>query len=145
MLPMTVLRRAGYSSLRLAARSVAVRSEILQSRHGGLVSTRAAIQRRPSPISNHPSAVRWFQSEGEYHNVADETLESIQDALDALFEGMSQSDQELEVSLSSGVLTVSLPPHGTWVLNKQTPNQVSSAVGLYCVPSVSIIIWGMLD
>jgi frataxin len=28
-----------------------------------------------------------------------------------------------EVSLSSGVLTITLPPHGTWVINKQTPNQ----------------------
>ena len=29
----------------------------------------------------------------------------------------------MEVEYSSGVLTIQLPPHGTWVLNKQSPNQ----------------------
>mmetsp|Transcript_22812 Transcript_22812/g.40491 ORF Transcript_22812/g.40491 Transcript_22812/m.40491 type:complete len:93 (+) Transcript_22812:1664-1942(+) len=31
--------------------------------------------------------------------------------------------EEFEVVLASGVLTMTLPPHGTWVLNKQTPNR----------------------
>jgi frataxin len=65
---------------------------------------------------------RLFQTEGEYHKVADETLETIQDALDEVFESNPQP-QEIEISYASGVLTISLPPHGTWVLNKQTPNQ----------------------
>jgi frataxin len=71
------------------------------------------------------SSVRWFQSVGQYHQIADETLDAIQDALDVFFEGMPQQSgqQDPEVSLSSGVLTILMPPHGTWVLNKQTPNQ----------------------
>lgn len=76
-------------------------------------------------LSSSLPSVRWFQSVGQYHQVADETLDAIQDALDGFFEGMPQQpgQQDPEVSLSSGVLTISMPPHGTWVLNKQTPNQ----------------------
>jgi frataxin len=82
-------------------------------------------------LNNHPvlssslSSVRWFQSVGQYHQVADETLDAIQDALDGFFEGLPQQSgqPDPEVSLSSGVLTIVMPPHGTWVLNKQTPNQ----------------------
>ena len=74
-------------------------------------------------------STRYFQSVAEYHQVADATLEEIQDVLDEFFERMPASSSrgndhgEFEVSYSSGVLTIVMPPHGTWVLNKQTPNQ----------------------
>ena len=57
--------------------------------------------------------------------MADETLETIQDAIEEVFEDRSNlSDSEMpEVNVASGVLTLSMPPHGTWVLNKQTPNR----------------------
>jgi len=32
-------------------------------------------------------------------------------------------DEEFELMYASAVLTMSFPPHGTWVLNKQTPNR----------------------
>lgn len=67
---------------------------------------------------------------GEYHNVADDTLHDIQDALEELIEdnfetsGSDGDDEDIpEVNYASGVLTIYLPPHGTWVINKQTPNQ----------------------
>jgi frataxin len=94
--------------------------------------TRSSVTKSSTVV---PLSVRFFQSEAEYHNVADDTLESIQDALDALFESMPSPPQmttttnttttpgEFEVNYSSGVLTIVMPPHGTWVLNKQTPNQ----------------------
>uniref|UniRef100_A0A7S4QGS3 ferroxidase n=1 Tax=Ditylum brightwellii TaxID=49249 RepID=A0A7S4QGS3_9STRA len=67
---------------------------------------------------------RFFHTEQEYHNTADETLEHIQDALEELFEDSFSTETEIpEVNVANGVLTLSLPPHGTWVLNKQTPNQ----------------------
>ena len=78
------------------------------------------------------SSVRYFQTVALYHQVADTTLESVQDALDALFESMPPQHNsssaggeggDFEVSYASGVLTIVMPPHGTWVLNKQTPNQ----------------------
>jgi frataxin len=63
-----------------------------------------------------------FVSESEYHTVADETLEDIQDAVEMALEDRSPTDP-YEVVFASGVLSMTLPPHGTWVLNKQTPNQ----------------------
>ena len=53
--------------------------------------------------------------------MADETLEDIQDAVEAALE--DEGVAEFEVTFASGVLTMSFPPHGTWVINKQTPNQ----------------------
>ena len=122
---------------------VVSRSQLLQLRRPNSttgaaihVSATANMTTRTSPcyiqfLNHHPglssslSAVRWFQSVGQYHQVADETLDAIQDALDGFFEGMPQQSgqPDPEVSLSSGVLTIAMPPHGTWVLNKQTPNQ----------------------
>ena len=73
---------------------------------------------------------RSFQNEAGFHEVADESLEAIQDAVEELFEdhfegsGGAADDSEVpEVNVASGVLTLSMPPHGTWVLNKQTPNR----------------------
>ncbi|CAB9508602.1 Frataxin homolog, mitochondrial [Seminavis robusta] len=89
-----------------------------------------AVSRRPllvvPPSSNTIATIptiqyRNFQSEGEYHRVADDTLETIQDVVE---ETLEDGGIEAEVSLASGVLTIALPDnHGTYVLNKQTPNQ----------------------
>jgi frataxin len=65
--------------------------------------------------------IRGFQSESHYHTAADETLEDIQDAVEQALEDKGVPD--FEVTFASGVLTMVFPPHGTWVLNKQTPNQ----------------------
>ena len=64
---------------------------------------------------------RLFQNESEYHSVADETLEDIQDAVEMALEDEGVAD--FDVTYASGVLTMVLPPHGTYVLNKQTPNR----------------------
>lgn len=76
---------------------------------------------------------RFFRTEMDYHNKADDTLESIQDLFDELLEDgllvtstTGDDDEEIaefEASYSSGVLTIKLGHHGTWVLNKQTPNK----------------------
>jgi frataxin len=75
---------------------------------------------------------RKFQTVGLYHNVADETLHSIQDAVedylednfDSVVTGKKDDEEDIpEVNYASGVLTIYLPPHGTYVINKQTPNQ----------------------
>ena len=69
---------------------------------------------------------QYFDNESEYHIVADETLEDIQDAVEMTVEDHdigSDGDEQPEVVYASGVLTMAFPPHGTWVLNKQTPNR----------------------
>ncbi|RCK56615.1 Frataxin, mitochondrial [Candida viswanathii] len=58
-------------------------------------------------------------SDNEYSNIADEYLENLSDSLEELNETFEQVDAEL----SHGVLTLNLPPHGTYVINKQPPNK----------------------
>lgn len=73
--------------------------------------------------------IRTFQNVGHYHGVADETLNSIQDVVEDYLEehydaGVEEKEEDIpEVNYASGVLTMYLPPHGTWVINKQTPNE----------------------
>jgi frataxin len=66
-------------------------------------------------------SIRFFQTESEYHNKADDTLNTIQDTLDFCFEDNPNVGSP-DINYASGVLTVALS-QGTWVLNKQTPNQ----------------------
>jgi len=77
----------------------------------------------PSPFQQQ---TRSFETEADFHDLADETLETIQDELDDLFENATtpvENGDEIEINYSSGVLTISLGANGTWVLNKQTPNR----------------------
>lgn len=58
-------------------------------------------------------------STNEYNKVADEYLETIGDELEVLSEDFPQLDCEL----NHGVMTIILPPNGTYVINKQPPNK----------------------
>ncbi|CAL8344043.1 unnamed protein product [Lota lota] len=61
-------------------------------------------------------------SEAVYEKLADETL----DALVDFFEDLSDepfTGADYDVEFSSGVLTVKIGDHGTYVINKQTPNK----------------------
>lgn len=71
--------------------------------------------------SSSNSTRRFFNSEGEYHTVADETLEDLQDAVEGALE--DANIPEFEITFASGVMTLVMPPTGTWVINKQSPNQ----------------------
>jgi len=78
-----------------------------------------------------------FHTEADFHDGADISLETIQDTLESYLEDndieslLLQSstvteldeDSEPEINLASGVLNIKLPPHGMWVINKQTPNR----------------------
>jgi frataxin len=74
---------------------------------------------------------QFFDNESEFHTVADEMLEDIQDAVDVALEEYytendddnDNDDDEFETVYASGVLNMTFPPYGTWVLNKQTPNR----------------------
>ncbi|GMT14757.1 hypothetical protein PFISCL1PPCAC_6054 [Pristionchus fissidentatus] len=54
-----------------------------------------------------------------YEKRADETLESISDYVSEIGEA---ANVDVDIALSMGVLSLSIPPVGTFVLNKQRPN-----------------------
>lgn len=58
---------------------------------------------------------------GEYHKASDLTLESILDVLETI--GDEHDIDGYDVEYSQGVLTLKLGSKGTYVLNKQPPNQ----------------------
>ncbi|MCJ1432821.1 Mitochondrial chaperone Frataxin [Xylographa pallens] len=58
-------------------------------------------------------------TQNKYNQLADDYLEAVQQCL----EDLSDADENVEVEFSAGVLTVTLPPAGTYVINKQPPNK----------------------
>lgn len=58
-------------------------------------------------------------SDTEYSRVADDYLETLSDELDVIAEDYEQLDFEL----SHGVLNITIPPNGSYVINKQPPNK----------------------
>ena len=108
--------------------SVSLHCDVLPLSKGGIqfFVTQCTMKGRNHLLSlNGSQSKRLFQSEAQFHSVADETLESILDELECLFEDnlSSAADDFPELNYAAGVLTMRLPPHGTWVLNKQTPNR----------------------
>jgi frataxin len=55
----------------------------------------------------------------DYHRIADEYLETLVDHLEEL----SEDSPQVDVEYSQGVLTLEMPPLGTYVINKQPPNK----------------------
>lgn len=82
-----------------------------------LTKSLPALSSLPNSLSQQ---IRGFKNEAEYNSFADETLETIQDAVD---DALDSTSIEYECENAAGVLTLKMPPHGTWVINKQTPNQ----------------------
>ncbi|KAG7450290.1 Frataxin [Guyanagaster necrorhizus] len=58
-----------------------------------------------------------------YHEVSDRAMEALLDQLEDLLDSETQSNPDHEVEYSSGVLTLNLGGHGTYVINKQPPNK----------------------
>lgn len=57
----------------------------------------------------------------EYHRHADLLLEELSDRLDEISEQLPEIISDVE--FSQGVLTITVPPIGTYVINKQPPNK----------------------
>lgn len=71
-------------------------------------------------FSTTPRVVSQLQmDEGAFEDLAEAYLASIDNALDKLASRLNPE----EIAYSYGVLTIDLGKKGTWVLNKQTPNQ----------------------
>ncbi|EPY49908.1 frataxin [Schizosaccharomyces cryophilus OY26] len=58
-------------------------------------------------------------SDLEYHRRADDTLEVLNNTFEDLLEQSGRTDYDIEYS--SGVITLNLGDHGTYVINKQPP------------------------
>ncbi|KAI6136920.1 hypothetical protein F5141DRAFT_995500 [Pisolithus sp. B1] len=57
----------------------------------------------------------------EYHALSDATMTTLLERLEDLLDELGNNDAE--VDYHSGVLTLKLGPHGTYVINKQPPNK----------------------
>lgn len=57
----------------------------------------------------------------QYDNVSDATMDSLLESLEVVIDAIDKD--EYEVEYSSGVLTLKLGDHGTYVINKQPPNK----------------------
>ena len=55
-----------------------------------------------------------------YHDLCDRTLEGVQEVYEEFADAAPQ--HQMDIEYASGVLNVTLGAHGTFVLNKQTPN-----------------------
>jgi frataxin len=55
----------------------------------------------------------------KYHELADEYLNCLVEKLEQL----QEEDEDVDCEYSAGVLTLVFPPAGTYVINKQPPNQ----------------------
>ncbi|KAJ9625945.1 hypothetical protein H2204_010244 [Knufia peltigerae] len=73
----------------------------------------------PKTDSSHGSSPAQI-SDAEYHEIADQYLDTLVLALEELSESRTDG---LEVEFSAGVLTVTHPKAGTYVINKQPPNK----------------------
>lgn len=77
-----------------------------------------------TPILAEENALKTCDiTEAEYDKLADDTLDSLADYFEDLMDA-SFTGSEYDVVFSSGVLTVKVGgDHGTYVINKQTPNR----------------------
>jgi len=122
------------TTIRLSVKPVKVCSQLSSYRHFWAISQKQ-LQLETSIINKYQSSTKhYFNSEADFHVCADETLETIQDVLELYLENNEEvnnsnpedeeeAELEPEINYASGVLTIQLPPHGTWVINKQTPNR----------------------
>jgi len=75
---------------------------------------------QPKEAESHatPSAPSDITIE-QYHEVADDYLNALVEKLEQL----QEETEEVDVEYTAGVLTLSFPPNGTYVINKQPPNK----------------------
>ncbi|KAG8920849.1 Mitochondrial chaperone Frataxin [Tulasnella sp. 417] len=60
-------------------------------------------------------------SMSKYHDLADESMDRLLESLEEIVE-TAEGAEDWEVDYSSGVLTLKVGEHGTYVINKQPPN-----------------------
>lgn len=76
----------------------------------------------PQPPQNEPeqhATQATDISPEEYQEHADRYMDSLHEKAEAI----QESREDVEVEYSAGVLSITLPPNGTYVINKQPPNK----------------------
>ncbi|KAI5467012.1 hypothetical protein BGZ63DRAFT_418749 [Mariannaea sp. PMI_226] len=75
---------------------------------------------KPEPAANKATSYAAVDlTDAEYHEIADEYLENVL----IKFEELQDAREDVDVEFSSGVLTITWPGNGTYVINKQPPNK----------------------
>ncbi|WVQ84438.1 iron donor protein CyaY [Cryptococcus sp. DSM 104549] len=78
-------------------------------------SSTSRASQQPLPPASEPTI-----TEEEYEHISEADMDKMHENLEALCEQFGPEDWEVEYS--SGVMTLSVPPTGTYVINKQPPN-----------------------
>ncbi|KAF2724145.1 Frataxin, partial [Polychaeton citri CBS 116435] len=73
---------------------------------------------KQTELDNHPTSATDVSDE-EYHQHADEFMNLLHDEAEAI----QETREDVEVEYASGVLSVTFPPNGSYVINKQPPNK----------------------
>ncbi|KAK4926104.1 Mitochondrial matrix iron chaperone [Elasticomyces elasticus] len=73
----------------------------------------------PEIEEHHESGVHADLSDEEYHQHADLYMERMHEQVEELQEGR----EDVEVDYAAGVLSVTFPPNGTYIVNKQPANK----------------------
>ncbi|KAH7155077.1 hypothetical protein B0J13DRAFT_216943 [Dactylonectria estremocensis] len=87
------------------------------SKKGIMPDTENPPKATPKPETTAFTAVEL--SDAEYHEIADQYLDTVV----GKFEELQDSREDIDVEFSAGVLTISFPEQGTYVINKQPPNK----------------------
>jgi hypothetical protein len=87
-----------------------------------IFTSRLVVDRRTVVLPTTSTCIRYFQSEAAFHKDADNTLHTIEIAVEELLDSQEEND-DYDVGNASGVLNIRIYPHGTWCINKQTPNR----------------------
>ncbi|ETI24335.1 iron donor protein CyaY [Cladophialophora carrionii CBS 160.54] len=120
LLPATTSRYAVLSPAETPRQAASFSTHTL--RHKGLQPDSSDPQ-PPKPEATHgngPGAGAAQISDGEYHELADQYLNTLVLALEDVSE---RNTEGMESEFSAGVLTITHPKHGTYVINKQPPNR----------------------
>jgi len=94
-----------------------------QATQGNIGLLRVPDQSAMQQYSSAGTTVKEPLTDATYETVCEETLESLTDYFEEIL-ALDDTIPESDVSYSGGVLTVALgSEHGTYVINKQTPNK----------------------
>ncbi|KAF4948320.1 hypothetical protein FGADI_9792 [Fusarium gaditjirri] len=117
------------SSFRIAPAitHLSIRSTISQKCFSTSVSSKRGImpdtENPAKPLNEaeeiHQNAIVADITEQEYHDLADEYLDNVV----GKFEELQDQREDIDVDFSAGVLSISWPDKGTYIINKQPPNK----------------------